>query len=231
MASAFILRWSASSGSTRTACWPSSTAAATTIRACRISRRWGSGTPACPTAASRSDGSGRLADERYDAVDAQRDREPRQLAVARGAEPAAFAARVRRSGALPPRRHRRREAGARRAEPAASRRRTRRSSSSPRRPQNADRELGLRAPGVGELSHAGGLRGRRRPRRQPPAGRGAHRRRNADAPVLRHLLGQLVRHARAAGRSPQPAADVHRRRGARLHGRPQAHRPRPTRSR
>ena len=37
-------------------CWPSSTAAATTIRACRTSRRWGSGTPACRTAASRSDG-------------------------------------------------------------------------------------------------------------------------------------------------------------------------------
>ena len=36
--------------------------------------------------------------------------------------------------------------------------------------------------------------------------------------------GQLVRHARAAGRSPQPAADVHRRRRPRVHGRHQAHR-------
>ena len=74
--------------------------------------------------------------------------------------------------------------------------------------------------------HAGGLRRRRRPRRQPPARRRAHRRRHADAAVLRHLSGQLVRHARAAGGSPQPAADVHRRRGARVHGRHQAHRPR-----
>ena len=34
--------------------------------------------------------------------------------------------------------------------------------------------------------------------------------------LLRHLSGQLVRHARPAGRPPQPAADVHGRRGARL---------------
>ena len=55
--SAFIPRWSGSSGSTRTACWRSSRAAATTIRACRISRRWASGTPGSPTAASLSGGS------------------------------------------------------------------------------------------------------------------------------------------------------------------------------
>ena len=58
---------------------------------------------------------GRLADDALRRVDAQRDREPRQLAVARGAQRPALAARVRRSGPLPPRRHRRREAGARRA--------------------------------------------------------------------------------------------------------------------
>ena len=66
---------------------------------------------------------------------------------------------------------------------------------------------------------------RRRPRRQPPARGIAHRGRHADAAVLRHLRGQLVRHARAAGGSPQPAAHVHRRRGPRVHGRPQADRP------
>ena len=39
-----------------------------------------------------------------------------------------------------------------------------------------DRELGLRSPGLGQLSHAGGLRHRRRVGRQPPASRGADRR-------------------------------------------------------
>ena len=55
-ASASTRRWSASSGSTRTACWRWCTAAATTIRACRTSRRWASGTPASRTAANRSAG-------------------------------------------------------------------------------------------------------------------------------------------------------------------------------
>ena len=52
-----------------------------------------------------------------------------------------------------------------------------------------DRELRLRAPGVRRLSHAGGLRRRRRPRRQPAARRVAHRGRDADAALLRHLQG------------------------------------------
>ena len=46
---------------------------------------------------------GRLADEGYDADDPQRDRQSRQLAVARRPQPAALAAGVRRSGALSPR--------------------------------------------------------------------------------------------------------------------------------
>ncbi len=49
---------------------------------------------------------------------------------------------------------------------------------------------------------------------------------HADAALLRQLRRQLVRHPRAAGGSAQPPADVHRRRGARLHEGHGAHRPR-----
>ena len=49
------------------------------------------------------------------------------------------------------------------------------------------RELGLRPPGLRDLSDAGRLRHRRRNRRQSPAGRGADRRRDADTPLLRHV--------------------------------------------
>ena len=149
--------------------------------------------------------------------DAQHDRQPRQLTVAGGAQRAALAARVRRSGALQARGRRRREARARGAEPAADD--DERDARVPRLDgAERDRELRLRAPGVRRLSDAGRLRRGRRPRRQPAAGGVADRRRHADAAVLRHLRRQLVRHARAAGGSPQPAADVHRRRGPRLHG-------------
>ncbi len=55
---------------------------------------------------------GRLADASYDRGGEQLDRQPGELAVAGGAQPPAFAAGVRRSRALPARRHRRREAGA-----------------------------------------------------------------------------------------------------------------------
>ena len=187
MASAFIPRWSASSGSTRTACWPSSTAAATTIRACRTSRRWGSGTPGVPNGGEPLGWLGRLADERYDASTRNLIVNLGNVPVARRAKRPALAARLRRSGPLPPRGHRQREAGARRTEPAES------DVERDARVPGVDgrerhRKLRLRAPGVGQLSHAGGLRARRRTGRQPPAGRGAHRRRDADAPVLRHLL-------------------------------------------
>ena len=54
--SAFIPRWSASSGSSRTACSASCTGVDTTIRASRISPPWAFGTRASPTAANRWDG-------------------------------------------------------------------------------------------------------------------------------------------------------------------------------
>ena len=197
---------------------PSSTAAATTIRACRTSRRWASGTPASRTAASRSDGWAGWPTRRYDAT-------TRNVIVNLG-NSQSLAVRSRQHsplvfddpGALPPRGHRRREAGARRAEPAARRRRTRRSSSSPSTAQNATESsdfvrqasAGYRTPvdyGIG-----GGLGGNL----QRVAALIA-----AGMPTRLYYVtysGQLVRHARAAGRSPQPAADVHRRRRARLHG-------------
>ena len=58
---------------------------------------------------------GRLADERYDASTRNVIVNLGNVPVARRAERPALAARVRRSGALPPRGHRRREAGARRS--------------------------------------------------------------------------------------------------------------------
>ena len=65
---------------------------------------------------------GRLADAGYDPATQQHDRQPRKLAVARGAEPQAFAARVRRSRTFPARRHGRRETGPGRAEQSRARR-------------------------------------------------------------------------------------------------------------
>ena len=171
---------------------------------------------------------GRLADDTYDPHTHNMIVNIGQLAVARGAERPALAARLRRSGAFPPRGRRRREARARGDEPAeGERQRDARVSRVDRAERN--RELGLRAAGVRRLPHAGGLRRRRRARRQSPARRVAHRGRHADAALLRHLPGQLVRHPRAAGGSPQPAADVHRRRGPRVHRRHEADRQAPTR--
>ena len=224
MGLASIPRWSASSGSTRTACWPWCTAAATTIRACRISRRWGSGTRECQTAASRSGG---LGGWRTNATTPSTRNvivnlgNSQSLAVRSGRhsplvfdDPAASAARARRA-------EKQVLAGLSQRGPP----RTPRSSSWRRRLQNATESSDFVRQATASYRTTVDYGRWRRTGRQPPARRGAHCRGNADAPVLRHLSGQLVRHARAAGRSSQPAADVHRRRGARLHGRPQAHRP------
>ena len=197
-------RWSASSGSTRTACWPSCTAAATTIRACRISRRWGSGTPACPTAASRSAGWAGWPTRRYDPSTRNvivNLGSSQSLAVRSGEHsPLVFddPARFRREGT-----DAEKQALAR-AEPAARRRRTPTLEFLAVDRAERDRELRLRAPGLGRLSHAGGLRHRRRARRQPAARRRAHRRRHADAALLRHL-SRATRSTRTCSRPTSTA--------------------------
>ena len=176
-ASASIPRWSASSACTRMAC-------SAVVHGCGYDHPslshfssmgyWHTGVP---NGGEPLGWLGRLADETYDAPH-------RNMIVNLGNSQSLAVRSAQHSplvfddpGAVPPRRHRRREAGARRAEPAGRRRSNSTLEFLAATAQNATESSDFVRQASPTYQHAGRLRRRRRPERQPPARRGADRRR------------------------------------------------------